>query len=102
MARLDRWGSVALVAFAIPGSVLLLVALGWFEVRRRARRGTRGPMLSETYVNEFTALFYGTKRAELDHRDSWSMMRDEQHQAAPPTDVDLDRGTAVLRRENPR
>ena len=92
---------MAWLAFSIPGSVLLLMVVGWYETRRRKRRGTRGPMLSETYVNEFTALFYGTKRTELDHRDSWSMMRDEDAEGAPPADVDLDRGTAVLRRDGP-
>ena len=37
-----------------------------------------------TFTDEFTAMFYGTKRMELDHRDSVSMLRDEQAQAAPP------------------
>ena len=46
---------------------------------------------TEITVSEYTALFYGTKRRELDQRDSWSMMRDEQAQGAPP--IDLDSGT---------
>jgi hypothetical protein len=85
---------MAWLAFGIPGGVLLLVAVGVFELRRKGRPGTP---LSATYVNEFTALFYGTKRMELDHRDSWSMMRDDDEQAAPPwLGVDLDRGVVVL------
>jgi hypothetical protein len=83
------------LAFSLPASVLLLVAVGTYESRRRRKRP--GPMLSATYLNEVTALFYGTKRMELDHRNSWSMMRDEDAQGAPPRlGVDLDRGFVVL------
>jgi hypothetical protein len=54
--------------------------------------------LSATYVNELTAMFYGTKRMALDHRDSMSLMRQEDAQGAPPRlGVDLDRGVVVLR-----
>jgi hypothetical protein len=53
--------------------------------------------LSTTYVNELTAVFYGTKRIELEHRDSWSILREDDAQGAPPTvGVDLDRGTVTL------
>jgi hypothetical protein len=84
------------LGFAIPGSVLLLMVGGMYETRRRRNRP--GRTLSETYVNEITALFYGTKRRELEQRDSWSMMREDEAQGAPPeTGVDLDRGVAVLR-----
>ncbi|HKN97987.1 MAG TPA: DUF6191 domain-containing protein [Pseudonocardiaceae bacterium] len=87
---------MAILAFALPGSVVLLVLLGAYETRRR--RSRPGRTLSETYVNEITALFYGTKRRELDQRDSWSMMREDDAQGAPPEmGVDLDRGVAVLR-----
>lgn len=79
----------------IPGMVIVLMAVGAWEVRRRRRKP--GPTLSATYVNEVTAMFYGSKRVELDHRDSWSMMREEDAQGAPPPlGVDLDRGTVVL------
>jgi hypothetical protein len=76
--------------------VLLLVAVGACETLPRRRRRRTGPRLSATYVNEITAMFYGTKRTELDYRDSWSMMRDEDAEGAPPLGVDLDRGTVVL------
>lgn len=89
-----RWGGVAWLAFSIPGAVLLLVAVGGYETLRR--RGRPGPTLSSTYVNEITAMFYGSKRAELDHRDSWSMMRQEDGEGAPPLDIDLDHGVARL------
>jgi Family of unknown function (DUF6191) len=88
------------LSLGIPGGVLLLVAVGAYEVLRK-RRHRSGPMLSEAYVNEFAALFYGTKRMELDHRDSMSMMRDEDAQGAPPGfGVDLDGGRVVLSAPN--
>jgi hypothetical protein len=87
---------VSTLLVAIPGSVLILVTVGAIEIvlRRKGRR--RGATLSGTYVDEFTAVFYGTKRTELEHRDSQTMMRDEDAEGAPPFGVDLDRGTVVL------
>jgi Family of unknown function (DUF6191) len=83
------------VEAGVPGLVIVLMAVGAWEARRR--RNKPGPTLSATYVNEVTALFYGSKRVELDHRDSWSMMREEDAQGAPPAlGVDLDRGTVAL------
>jgi len=88
------------LAFSIPGGVLLLVAVGAYELLPRKRRRRPGAPLSATYVNEFTAMFYGTKRLELDQRDSWSMMREEDAHGAPPRlGVDLDRGIVMLRPE---
>jgi uncharacterized protein DUF6191 len=41
---------------------------------------------------------HGTKRIELDHRDSQSMMREQDAQGAPPwLSVDLDGGVVRLR-----
>jgi hypothetical protein len=86
------------LGLAVPGGVLLLVAVGAYELRPRKQRKRPGTPLSATYVNEFTALFYGTKRMELDHRDSMSLMREEDAEGAPPgLGVDLDRGVVVLR-----
>ena len=88
--------AMALLAFGLP--VLALLGLGVLIFRHtRANRPSR--TFTEITVNEWTALFYGTRRRELDHRDSWSMMRDEESQAAPPagTAIDLDRGTMTIR-----
>ena len=42
------------------------------------QRGRRtGTPLAATYTDEVTAMLYGTKRLELEHRDSMSMMREE-------------------------
>ncbi|WP_189209180.1 DUF6191 domain-containing protein [Actinokineospora fastidiosa] len=85
------------LTWAVPGGTLLMVAFGVFELRRQKRRGRAGTPITATYVNEFTAMFYGTKRMELDHRDSMSMMREEDAQGGPPPlGVDLDAGTVVL------
>lgn len=88
--------------FSIPGGVLLLVAYGMFELHRQKVRKQPGTPVTATYVNEFTAIFYGSKRAELDERDTWSMWREEDPDAAPPAmGVDLDAGTVVLRPSDP-
>ena len=68
---------------------------------REAAKRT-GKRLSATYVDEYTAIFYGTKRMELNHRDSVEMLREEDAQGAPPRlGVDLDRGVVVLRPDDP-
>jgi hypothetical protein len=86
---------MALLAFGLP--VLALLALSWLIVRHKSGKRTKRSF-TEITVNETAAIFYGTKRRELDHRDSWSMMRDEQDQAAPPGGpaIDLDSGTMTI------
>jgi chromosome condensin MukBEF complex kleisin-like MukF subunit len=79
---------MAWLAFGLP--LAALSALTWLIVRHKTGKRTRRSF-TEITVNETAALFYGTKRRELDHRDEWSMMRDEEAQGAPP--VDLDGGT---------
>ena len=92
---------MAWLSFSIPGAVLLLMAVAVFELAPRKRRKRSGAPLSATYINEVTAMFYGSKRMELDHRDSQSLMRDEDAQGAPPTmGVDLERGIVHLRPED--
>ena len=89
------------LSLCVPGVVALMVGVGLFELWRQ-RRGKRvGTPLSATYVNEFTAMFYGSKRVELESRASMSMMREEDEQGAPPwLQGDLDRGIVVLRAED--
>ncbi|MBE1463210.1 hypothetical protein H4W33_002222 [Kibdelosporangium phytohabitans] len=84
------------MALTGPAAVLLLILVGSWELIRVKRRKQSGTPLAETYVNELTAVFYGTKRMELDHRDTVSMMREEDAQGAPPHGVDLDAGTVVV------
>ncbi|MEV0356291.1 DUF6191 domain-containing protein [Nocardia sp. NPDC050697] len=84
------------LGLALPGSVLLLLIVGGYELKRRRRRGlASGRMVSTVLTDEVTALLYPTKRMELDHRDGISMLRDEEAGGDP---VDLERGTAKLRK----
>lgn len=84
------------IAWSIPAGTLLLVAVGGFELIRKKRGKRTGTPLAATCSDEVTAMFYGTKRLELEHRDSVSMMRQEDAQGAPP-DADLERGVIRLR-----
>jgi hypothetical protein len=89
---------MAWLAFSVPGGVLAILALATYELhpKRRERRG--GTPLSATTIDEVTAFFYGSKRTELDHRDSTSILREDDAEGAPPRmGVDLDRGTVTLR-----
>lgn len=93
---------MTLFEWSIPGGVILLVLVAVFELWREKRRKRTGKRLSATYVDEVTATFYGTKRMELNHRDSVEMLREEDADGAPPRfGVDLDRGTVVVRPDAP-
>jgi hypothetical protein len=72
--------------------------LGTYEVLRHQR--TRKPRKSFYAIgdDQITMLFTGSKRIELEHRDSFSMMRDDEAQGAPPLGIDLDSGTVRLPR----
>lgn len=86
----------------IPGWIILLMLVALYELAVGRRRKRRRTPISGTFTDEFTALFYSTKRMELDHRESVSMLRDEEADGAPPFGVDLDRHTVVLRPEQPK
>ncbi|WP_221761193.1 DUF6191 domain-containing protein [Kibdelosporangium aridum] len=84
------------LALSGPAAVLLLIIVGSWELIRKKRDKQSGTPLAETYINEFTATFYGSKRMQLEHRDSVAIMREEDAQGAPPSRVDLVKGTVVL------
>ncbi|MBF6220787.1 hypothetical protein IU479_22035 [Nocardia abscessus] len=93
----------SVLQWSIPGWVILLVLVAVYELTVNKRRKRRRTLVSGTFTDEFTALFYSTKRMELDHRESVSMLRDEQDQGAPPlVGVDLERRTVVLRKDADR
>jgi hypothetical protein len=97
MSALGTW-----MALGIPGTTAVLVAVGAYEMRPANGRKRLRRRLSSTYVEEVTAFLYGTKRRELEHRDSIEMLREEDAEGAPPwLGVDLDRGVVVVRPENP-
>lgn len=92
-----------MLQWSIPGWVILLVLVAVYELTVNKRRRRRRTPISGTFTDEFTALFYSTKRLELDHRESVSMLRDEQDRGAPPlVGLDLDRRTVVLRKDEHR
>jgi hypothetical protein len=83
--------------WSIPGGTVLLVLVGVYELLREKRRKRTGKRMSATYIDEVTAMFYWTKRMELNHRDSVLMLREEDAQGAPPgLGVDLDRGIVIF------
>jgi hypothetical protein len=90
------------LGLALPGGVLLLMAVAAFEMRPNGRKRLK-KRLSTTYMDEMTAFLYGTKRRELDNRETMSMLLDgDIAQGAPPRhDIDLDRGVATLKSQHP-
>lgn len=92
---------MAWLAFSIPGAVLLLLAVATFELAPRRRKKRAGAPVSATYVNEITALFYGSKRMELDHRQSQSLLREDDAEGDPPRmGVDLDQNRLTIRQDD--
>ncbi|MBP2327339.1 hypothetical protein JOF56_007724 [Kibdelosporangium banguiense] len=85
------------LALSGPAAVLLLILVGSYELIRVKRKKQTGTPMAASVADEFTAFWYGTKRNELEHRDTVSMMREEEAQGAPPKmGVDLDRGVVRL------
>ncbi|WP_106400333.1 DUF6191 domain-containing protein [Actinocorallia populi] len=95
-----------LLFLTVPGLVLLLVLFAAVDrlglaanrrVRLPWRREEEGRPVSAVGLDEMHALFYATKRHELDQRRTSLVLRDEEGDAAPPRSrVDLEGGTAVL------
>lgn len=93
---------------SIPGLVLLLVVFASIDrlgvaagrrLRLPWRKAEEGRPLAAPGIDELNAFFYATKRYELDERRSSLVLRDEEGDGAPPRSaVDLDAGTAVIRR----
>jgi len=88
-----------LFALSIPGlaCLLFLLAVGERALRWVRRRRGEPPVLSGAAFDQMTLLFYATKQAELDQRQTESMLRDEEAEAAPPRGpIDLDHGVVRL------
>ncbi|MEE1823566.1 DUF6191 domain-containing protein [Streptomyces sp. BE20] len=110
-----RWADVVMVIVVIVLVALVtgLVALVWAgQAARRARLTGRaaGPARSGgavvpgmTAFEELHALFSAGKRVQVEQRQARLVLRDDDRAGAPPrTGVDLDAGTAVLRRGQDR
>ncbi|SFW71236.1 DUF6191 domain-containing protein [Amycolatopsis australiensis] len=86
------------LGLAIPGGVVILLVMAAIELRPRKDGSRLKARLSATYLEETTAFLYGTKRRELEHRETMSMLVERDAEGAPPLrDVDLDRGVARIR-----
>ncbi|MCR6488806.1 DUF6191 domain-containing protein [Amycolatopsis sp. OK19-0408] len=86
------------LGLALPGGVLILLVVAAVELRPRKRGSRFKARLSATYLDETTAFLYGTKRRELEHRETMSMLVETDADGAPPLrDVDLEAGTARIR-----
>lgn len=86
------------LGLALPGGVAILLVMAAIELRPRKDGSRFKARLSSTYLEETTAFLYGTKRRELEHRETMSMLVEQDAEGAPPRrDVDLDAGTARLR-----
>ncbi|MEU7786678.1 DUF6191 domain-containing protein [Amycolatopsis sp. NPDC049159] len=86
------------LGLALPGGVVVLLVVAAIELRPRKDGSRFKARLSATYVEETTAFLYGTKRRELEHRETMSMLVEQDAEGAPPwRDVDLDAGIAKIR-----
>ncbi|WP_433467931.1 DUF6191 domain-containing protein [Spirillospora sp. CA-128828] len=102
---------MAAYAAALPvlAGVLLTLAgmeLAWKRFTGRGLlpwlRRRSGTPLSATGFEEFTAIFQGSKRTELAHRQIQLVLRHDESDGAPPTTrIDLDQGIAVITRPRP-
>jgi hypothetical protein len=98
---------VAVIMFmTIPGLVILLVAFAAIDrMGLWANRNIRLPWRKEGHrpmsapgIDEMQALFYASKRHEIDQRRTSLMLRDKEGDGAPPySEVDLAGGTAIIR-----
>jgi hypothetical protein len=87
-----------LVAMTLPALVIALILLGVFELAVSRRRGAKhGTALSGVSFEVLEAAFHPAKHHQIDERQSQSLMRAEQDEAAPPfSTVDLATGQARL------
>jgi hypothetical protein len=85
-------------ALAFVFGILGFTLLGTYEVIRHALNRKPRKSIYAPVDDQITMLLTGSKRIELAHRDSISMMRDDEDQGGPPLGVDLDSGTVSLPR----
>jgi hypothetical protein len=95
-----------IVFMTVPGGVLTLIVLvaidrmglwGHRTLRLPWRRDTDGRAVSAPGIDELHAIFYASKRHEIDQRRTTLMLRDEEGDGAPARGgIDLEAGTAVI------
>lgn len=85
-----------LFAATLPGLVILLIVLAAIE-RMTRRRSGRGD-LSAAGLDVFSAAMLPGRAVELEHRAEAKERRVRPTDGAPPHGVDLDGGTARMKR----
>lgn len=94
-----------LIPVSVVMTLFVLAAVRAVLRRARERRQPPGPLseprkrgLGATGTEELQALFYPGKRIELEQRRIELVLRDDEHDGAPPNrGIDLDGGTATIR-----
>ncbi|MEV0408161.1 DUF6191 domain-containing protein [Actinoallomurus sp. NPDC050550] len=102
---------MAAYAAALPVLACVLLVLAglertWIHVTGHGilpwLRRRSGTPVSATGFDEFTAIFQGSKRTELQHRQIELVLRDDDSDGAPPGNrVDLDQGIAFITKPSP-
>lgn len=93
-----------LFALTLPGLVVLLIGLaalerfGLWAGRSLLPWRRDRPVVAAAGFDELTATFYAGKRIELDQRATELVLRDDQHDGAPPRTprVELGDGLAYV------
>ena len=71
---------------------------GWFGWSPPPQRAPRPRGVGALATEELHALIYSGKRAQLEQRRIELVLRDDEHDGAPPrSGIDLDAGTATIR-----
>ncbi|MFI6986500.1 DUF6191 domain-containing protein [Embleya sp. NPDC050154] len=85
------------IAAAVRHCVLRMQRPRWLVARLRRRDGRGERAVGATATEELHALLYPTKRVQLEQRRIELVLRDDEHDCAPPrTTVDLAAGTATF------
>jgi hypothetical protein len=80
------------------GRVILHWVRGLGRLPEPGRSAPQPRGLGATATEELHALIYTSKRAQLEQRRIELVLRDDEHDGAPPRSaVDLDAGTAIIR-----
>ncbi|MFE6750236.1 DUF6191 domain-containing protein [Kitasatospora purpeofusca] len=102
MAGLLFMAVLVIVPFTLASARHLVVRSGrpgWLSHRLAARTRSGGLGLGATATEELHAFFNANKRVQIEERRTQMVMRDDDHAGAPPrTGIDLNGGTAVVRR----
>ncbi|MFJ9839971.1 DUF6191 domain-containing protein [Kitasatospora sp. NPDC101155] len=93
---------LVIVPFTLASIRHLVVRSGhpaWLARRLNARSRPGGLGLGATATEELHAFFNANKRVQIEQRQAQLTLRDDEHDGAPPrTGIDLDGGTAVVKR----